>query len=567
MSSRLTLLLVLLVLFGLVVRENLTKRPDHLYQLTDNRIDQCLSCHQNERLDAAHDAKVVGCAVCHLGDPLAGTKEAAHRGLVKNPGDLRVVDRTCGVEGCHAIVVPHLKNALMATNRGILATMRYYWGEAPNQYSDISVEELIKTGKNSLALDYYRKLCGSCHLWKQKNDLPDGPAYYNEKGGGCTACHSVKPKARPGEDPTKLHPLIIKKVPTENCVRCHNRSGRIGLSYQGLYESEGYGAPLKDGVRAGKRLVDGRFVLELQDDVHHRQGMDCIDCHTREEIMGDGNRYAHYEEQLEINCTTCHSPKPGTTRKNRHLNNIVEENGEFRLVSKLDGKKHPLNLPKKGACDYPGHRRVSCEACHSGWAPQCFGCHVKLDRRETHLDKLTLQETPGWWEEGRSYLRYEKPTLGVWDDKVVVVTPGCQDIVTVLDEQGNPEKQFNSLTMAALNPHTTQKESRTCVDCHASPKTLGLGEGALWRENGRWRFTSGTLGVETVPGPTPPLDAYVDLTGKPLQKSSRSDLRPFTGSELNRILRVGLCLECHKSYDDPAFNNYRPATTCPVFKE
>ena len=119
--------------------------------------------------------------------------------------------------------------------------------------------------------------------------------------------------------------------------------------------------------------------------------------------------------------------------------------------------------------------------------------------------------------------------------------------------RGKPEKQFNSLTMAALNPHTTQKESRTCVDCHTSPKTMGLGEGTLWRENGRWRFTPLALGLETAPGPTPPLDGYVDLTGKALQKSSRANLRPFTGDELNRILRIGLCLDCHKSYDDPAY--------------
>ncbi|HSH13786.1 MAG TPA: hypothetical protein VLA15_08550 [Desulfurivibrionaceae bacterium] len=395
MSSRVTLLLLLLVIFGLLLKENLAKRPDHLYQLTDGRIDMCLACHRQERLDAAHDSKVLGCAVCHLGDPLAITKEKGHAGMVKNPGDLRVVDRTCGLEGCHAIDVPKLKNALMATNRGILSTMRYYWGETPDQNSDLSVEELLESGQNSLAIDYYRKLCASCHLWKPKNDLPGGPTYYNEKGGGCTACHFVRAQPLPGEDPAKLHPLISKKVPTENCVRCHNRSGRIGTSYQGIYESEGYGAPLQNGVRAGRQLPDGRFVLELEDDIHHRQGLGCIDCHTKEEIMGDGNRYAHYEEQLEISCATCHSSKPGTTRRNRQLNNLAPEGDNFVLVSKLDGKKHPLHRPKAGTCDYPGHHRLTCEACHSSWAPQCFGCHVKLDKRDTHLDKLTMQETPG----------------------------------------------------------------------------------------------------------------------------------------------------------------------------
>ncbi len=567
MSSRLTLLLLLLVVFALFIRENLSPRPDHLYQLTDGRIDMCLACHQQERLDAAHDTKVLGCAVCHLGNPLTVDKAKAHTGLVKNPGDLRVVGKTCGLEGCHAIDVPKLKNALMATNRGIISTMRYYWGEAPDQKSDLSVETLITTGQNSLSLDYYRKLCGSCHLWKAKNDLKDGPAYYNEKGGGCTACHATKGTAAKGEDPAKVHPLISKKVPSENCIRCHNRSGRIGLSYQGLCESEGYGAPLKEGKRAGKQLADGRFVLELEDDIHHRQGMACIDCHTREEIMGDGNRYAHYEEQLEIRCATCHSKTPGTTSKNRRLNNLVKDGGDSLLVSKLDGKKHPLHPPRPGDCDYPGHRRLSCESCHSGWAPQCYGCHLKLDRRETHLDKLTLKETPGWWEEGRSWLRYEKPTLGVWGSRVVIVTPGCQDIVTIIGVDGKPEKQFNSLTMAALNPHTIQKRSRTCRDCHTSGKTVGLGEGTLWREQGKWRFRPQSQGLETAAGVTPPLDAYVDISGKPLQKSARADLRPFTGGELQRILRVGLCLECHRDFSDPAWRNYRPTTSCPKYRE
>ena len=441
----------------------------------------------------------------------------------------------------------------MATNRGILATLLYYWGEAEHQNGDYSVEKLIESGETSLALDYYRKLCATCHLWKQKNDLPDAPQFFNDKGGGCTACHHIKGTAKPGEDPKKIHPLIIKKVPMENCVRCHNRSGRVGTSYQGIYEAEGYGTPYEKGGLSSKRLPGDRFYLELEDDIHHRKGMVCIDCHTREEIMGDGKNYAHYEEQLEITCTTCHSTDPGTTRKDRQLNNIGEANGKKILISKLDEKEHPLNPPKKGTCDYKGHNRLTCESCHSSWVPQCYGCHVKREMSDTHLDKLSLEETPGWWEEGRSYLRFEKPMLAVWGKEVVIVTPGCQDIVTLVDEKGQPDRQFNSFTMAALNPHTTQPGGRTCADCHSSGKTIGLGEGTLWRKNGEWQFNAIDQGIETAVGPTPPLDGYVDINGTPLQKSSRADLRPFNKEELNRILRVGLCIECHTRYDDPAF--------------
>lgn len=574
MSGRWWLFLVLLVVLVLVVRENMTDRPEKLYQLTSGQVDMCLSCHVTEKLDPAHDTKIMGCASCHLGNPLAIDMKAAHQGMVLNPGDLRVVERTCGVEGCHAPDVHKVKNSLMATNRGILATLLYYWGEAPDQEGDFSVEKLLASGDTSLALDYYRKLCATCHLWQPKGEFP---GFFGEKGGGCTACHytrpddptAIKPWDRlQADNPLNLHPFITSKVPTENCLRCHNRSGRIGLSYIGIYESEGYGTPYVKGRMSPKKLPGDRFYQELPADIHHQKGMACIDCHTQNEIMGDGTSYVRYEDAVEIQCITCHTAgRPGTTRKNNQLNNIKEIDGKFVLVGKLEGSHHPLNPPKSGVCDYDAHQRLSCESCHSTWVPQCYGCHVKRDMRDTHLDKLTMEETPGWWEEGRSYIRFEQPTLAVWGDEIVVVTPGCQSIVTLIDQDGKMEKAFNSLTMAGITPHTTQKVGRSCVDCHTSTKTVGLGEGTVWQENGKWYFNPVHQGVETAAGLTPPLDGYVDIHGQPLQKSNRPDLRPFNQQELARILRVGQCLACHTDFNDPIYKNYSLELKCPVFVE
>ncbi|MBI5558514.1 MAG: amino acid ABC transporter substrate-binding protein [Deltaproteobacteria bacterium] len=567
-SSRLALLFLLLTVLLLVIRENMTTRPDRLFQTTSGRVEMCLSCHTTEKLDSAHDRLVIGCSPCHLGDSLAIDKEKAHAGIVKNPGDLRLVEKTCGIEGCHAADVKKVKNSLMATNRGILATLLYYWGEAPDQNGDYSVEQLLNSGQTSLALDYYRKLCATCHLWKQKGDLP---GFFGEKGGGCTACHFIRDPNLSEEAAKKIHPLIIKKIPVAHCVRCHNRSGRIGISYTGVYESENYGTPYKNGDMSEKRLPGDRFYLDLPPDIHYQRGMACIDCHTRNEIMGDGTNYAHYEQQLEISCSTCHGGSaqssefplpPGRTRKNEQLNNIKQEGESWLLVNKLTAKKHPLKPLKAGVCDFSGHKRVGCEACHSPWVPQCYGCHVKRDMTETHLDKLTLKETPGWWNEGRSYLRYERPMLALWNDKVVIVTPGCQDIVTLTDEKGKPDKQFNSLTMAAINPHTTQTKGRGCRECHQSTKVLGLGEGTAWLENGTWHFAGTDQGLGTEAGQTPPLDGFVTIDGTALQKSSRPELRPFNQEELARILRVGLCLECHQEYNDPAYRNYSKDVEC-----
>ncbi|MEN8189078.1 MAG: hypothetical protein ABFS19_04475 [Thermodesulfobacteriota bacterium] len=571
--SQLSLLVILAVIGVLIYQELKIKRPDQIHITSSGRIDMCLTCHQNEKLDPAHDAKVIGCASCHLGDALAIDKEKAHKDMVINPGDLRVVEKTCGIEGCHPTDVGKVMNSLMATNRGIIGTLLYYWGETDSRNSDLTVEQLLESGETSLALDYFRKLCATCHLWKQKNDLPEAPPFFNEKGGGCSACHFMMPEGserkkveQSGDSSmiakTKIHPLITAKVVENNCIRCHNRSGRIGISYTGVFESEGYGTPFEKGGMNSKQLPGSRFYLELAEDVHHQKELACIDCHTRNEIMGDGTSYAHYEEQLEISCEMCHSATPGTTRKGDKVTTIFEQDGKMVMKGKVNDKIYPLNGPKKGVCDFTAHKRVTCEACHSTWVPQCYGCHAKRDESEVHLDKLTLKETPGMWEEGRSYIRYEKPMLAVWDKEVVIVTPGCQDIVTILDKDGNIESGFNRFTMAAINPHTTQAKGRECVDCHASTKTVGLGEGTLSIKDGKYHFTPLDQGVDTLVGQTVGFDSFVTIDGEPLQHTSRDDLRPFNGEELKKILRVGVCVGCHDRYDDPIWKDYSEKMEC-----
>ncbi len=567
-------LLLILVMVLAIYRELLVKRPDQVYITTSGRIDMCLSCHRTEKLDPAHDPRVIGCASCHLGDPLALDEKTAHANMVINPGDLRVVEKTCGVEGCHPTDVKKVMNSLMATNRGIIGTLLYYWGEIDSQDTDLTVKQLMDSGETSLALDYFRKLCATCHLWKQKNDIPGAPDFFNEKGGGCSACHYMLPEgderqsvAGFDDDTTtekkKIHPLIIRKVEEENCIRCHNRSGRIGISYTGIFESEGYGTPYEHGGMSSKQLPGQRFYLEIAEDIHHKKEMACIDCHTRNEIMGDGTSYAHYEDQLEISCEMCHSKNPGKTSKGDDVTNITQVDGKFVMQGRVNEKTYPLAVPKKDVCDATFHKRVTCEACHSTWVPQCYGCHAKRDASEKHLDKLTLEETPGMWEEGRSYIRYEKPMLALWKDEVVIVTPGCQDIVTLVDEEGAVTGGFNRFTMAAINPHTTQAKGRSCSDCHQSTKTVGLGEGTVSVDDaGKWSFAALDQGVETLEGTTVPFDAFVNIEGVALQHGSRPDLRPFNKVELQAILRVGLCVGCHDTYDDPIWKDYDRNTKC-----
>jgi hypothetical protein len=152
--------------------------------------------------------------------------------------------------------------------------------------------------------------------------------------------------------------------------------------------------------------------------------------------------------------------------------------------------------------------------------------------------------------------------LGVWSNEVVIVTPGCQDIVTLVDEKGKEHGGFNRFTMAAINPHTTQEKGRECADCHTSPKTVGLGEGTVYEQDGQLQFSGIDRGAETSAGRTVPFDAWVTITGEQLQHGSRDDVRPFNREELEKILRVGLCTGCHDSYSDPVWKTYTAGMQC-----
>ncbi len=408
--------------------------PSKVSTTASGQIDMCLSCH-DERPDRAHGRKVLGCFSCHLGNPLTGSAKLAHKGMVLNPGELYIVSKTCGQEGCHTDQVKRVKKSLMATNRGIISTLRYYWNESKDHDADLTVEKLLKSDLDTPAIDYYRKLCGTCHLWLKKHTLP---GFLAEKGGGCTTCHFYKPGV--GKDGKKTnHPLITKHIPMKNCIRCHNRSGRIGIAYKGIYEAEGYGTPFEDGDVSEGQLSDGRYIKRLEPDIHFKKGLICIDCHNQKEIMGDGNEKAHFEEQLEITCTTCHDGRQRLEKifeedikrpKYPLLTNLVKKNGNFFLKGKKDQKLHPLHRFLDTACRHPVHERLACQACHSKWVPQCYGCHVVSDKSKDQLDKLSNKQTPGRWEEFRSFMRYEVPSLGIKkdyktrQDKVVIIVPG-----------------------------------------------------------------------------------------------------------------------------------------------
>jgi hypothetical protein len=87
-----------------------------------------------------------------------------------------------------------------------------------------------------------------------------------------------------------------------------------------------------------------------------------------------------------------------------------------------------------------------------------------------------------------------------------------------------------------VQPHTISKESRSCSDCHANDKALGLGSGFY---NVKANFPDGPAPVDFE------LERIVTEDGKQLQATSHVGARPFNKAEIQKISRAGTCLACH----------------------
>jgi len=193
-----------------------------------------------------------------------------------------------------------------------------------------------------------------------------------------------------------------------------------------------------------------------------------------------------------------------------------------------------------------GHERLKCQACHSHWIPQCYGCHIRYTKRKKQRDWLWGKKSYGQWKEYRSYIRFLKPTLGIDSSGKIAPFSPCQVFFKGYenDQDTTPFTHTMHLIMSSFDPHTTQKKSRKCFDCHGDPKTLGLGEGILLKVKGKWKFRATFDSSRSGFSFSFPLDAFGDLTGKHLHAGYRKGARPFNKEELEgHILNFNYCEE------------------------
>ncbi len=549
----------------------------------------CRACHAG--IEEMHPWLPLGCVECHGGDGGKTTKEEAHvlprlgwpadeRVLettyepaalrFRNPSDLRVVSNTCGQ--CHAKDVENLLRSLHGTTAGHLGDGLYENGVVKERTSRFGVfavsdaREADQRGEHALAglqdierlrvpreaktladhfTDLPRKACMQCHLWSEgvgmQGRLGQDGQY---RGAGCAACHvSYAHDGRSSSDDasadrfTPGHPLrhqLVASPPAETCLSCHVGDASIGNGFRGLAQLYPQMPAGPDIPGTTDALIAGQFFLQdatlLPPDLHHAAGMDCVDCHTVRDVMGDGQIYGAMEHAVEIECSSCHGTiaerSDLRTSRGRTIPNLERRGELFVLNRKGDGQalrvkqaadvvdpEHPDYNPRAAAAMTPEHAGLECYACHAGWNTNFFGFHFDRNLAFTQLDLITGHRTKGRVStQERVFATLRQFVLGINPEgDVAPYMVGFSSMGTVHGEDGSllldqalpvTATGQSGMTMVHHQTHTTQRVARGCVECHRSPSAWGLGTGAGSRSSFAlargYVFVAGEFGLDTL---------------------------------------------------------------------
>jgi hypothetical protein len=499
---------------------------------TDYR--DCMRCH--EGIESISERHPFPCADCHL---LPGERKRDvlrdHGKIVRNPSAPAHMEAFCAP--CHRDEVETVKKSLHATMAGIINQTRYLWGAqdraAPALYGLSGplrpLPEPPRSGVHPetpamLVDDFLRRRCLRCHL---QDEGPKGPGLY--RATGCAACHvlydddglykggdAAIDRFRPGYP---VRHAFATRIPNHQCLHCHNHN-HVGADYEGLFEhdySDTYRSPRVDG-----RLQPMRYGLDhhrLTRDVHAERGLWCMDCHTRAEIMGDGQTYSFQMAVPKRSCADCHGGfgRQGPTLTNPAIR--TDRTGPV-LISKDQGKKHPIPQfrPDSTGHRVQAHARVRCSACHAQWSFQDYGMSVMREDRiddykwrdlsaqgdpalqrkvrgyaeapdtayPVSVDYLSGEEKDGIWSVGWRFRRWEPMPLGRDPaGDYAILRPLYQYLITYVDRAGRvvldsviPQRGDGTgkgWAFMPYVPHTIAPFGRACTSCHMNPTASGLG--------------------------------------------------------------------------------------------
>ncbi len=308
--------ILLLILFISCDNENDNELVSH------SEMNTCVGCHTNYEVlkdvytpvpDSLKDSKFIepydrvfiknideftnndphgkmACTDCHNGISNTVDKVLAHKGtkdkpFIKHPST-KPLEKCVP---CHQEIAEKVETSIHKNGWGMKSKVSVRYGlNGAHEFDQLT--ENMKKG--------YETNCASCH-------------------SSCGECHVNRPIASGGG---LLNNHMFQKTPdmSENCIACHSK----GIGQEFLGEVSG-----------------------SKPDVHlTKAGFNCLNCHSRNEVHGDGTVYETRFHVAELRqCTDCHK-----------LNDIQTKN--------LWHTMHINNL--------------SCYVCHSQPYNNCGSCHI-----------------------------------------------------------------------------------------------------------------------------------------------------------------------------------------------
>ncbi|MFA6686956.1 MAG: selenite/tellurite reduction operon c-type cytochrome ExtM [Desulfuromonas sp.] len=565
--------------------------------------NQCERCHV--RLELASESHME-CVACHGGDVTETNMKKAHAGMYgpRNPSAPQVWEKTCGK--CHPYQLERVRSNLMYTNTEFIKNIQLTWEGDDAQLYATATEELFDAEGNpvtrlsvaeldNLAGELYRKFCALCHIGVENHQV-----WRSSHASGCAACHfpfnengtyTGNDLSMRGKWPHSETHALESLPDNDVCLRCHNRSGRMALTYQGKNDGNNSLVPTKDAIPGPELMGGPRNITSIHADIHHQKGMECIDCHTSRDVMGDGYAYENMYHQVEVHCSDCHGsatefpqvaaperenseavreannyavqpPEHAArvlTSKGRPYANVYKEGDDIVLLGKRDGKRHVskviTNTPEHKIV---GHERLNCYACHSRAVPQCFGCHTEYDRTQPGEDFVKQRHTRGKFIESEDY-RDLYPFALALDQRgeISPVTPGCQTFLTIKDRRGEVLKHEyvakfkgkNQLRFAPFYSHNTAAKAVGCSECHANPQFMGFGQHSVAQGEIQAQFLCEKAEDK-------PLDGFMQMRAGQIRAFSgivREHSRPLNTQEIRGVFAVNQCLVCHTDPRDPIY--------------
>ena len=403
----LTAALLLSSLLAVWMMESQAPQPVPLIPNLTGEVEYCLTCHGDlPEISPAHAVETFGCVRCHGGERLALDADLAHSSMRggDNPSDLAVVEESCGGSDCHSASaqeerdhIQRVRTSLQATYAGAIAQMRYTFGAQPDlsaRYGIQAVEayqienalavpslQAFDPARESIpSLRQFAGSCLTCHLWANPAEGVD-----TNRFTGCSACHT--PTAG-GDMQETVHRLTMA-MPYTQCNTCHNRGNYDLRSMAFIPRSDSPSDRMHDYYQPIAQFTRCEWTL------------DCVDCHTRQEAMGDGNLYSHKKDIQYVQCRTCHGtldvlPQSTTIREGDELamrlaflNPVIDlkvgdtilvtsqgeplwnvrllSDGSYELFGKATGQRFVFHAVMGTGCEQQPDQQESryCHECHA----------------------------------------------------------------------------------------------------------------------------------------------------------------------------------------------------------